>query len=644
MTPNGLDSSEAFVLLDDNLAPEGRALLFEKPVEILRCDRPQDAPATLKRMADLTAGGYHLAGYFAYELGYLFEPRLAGLIEDRLEKTRGTTPLIWMAAFHAPRSLDSEALAKILAPAGRYETSTPELSLTREDYIVKVGKVRDYIAAGDVYQINFTFKYNFRFSGDPTAFYRNLRCKQPVSYGALIHDPAHGGSDPESRGFDLLSLSPELFFRREGDRVWTRPMKGTAARGLDSAGDAEQAAWLRNDEKSRAENLMIVDLLRNDIGRVAETGSVEVTDLFTVETYRTVLQMTSGITAKLQDGVSFRDIIQKIFPCGSITGAPKVRAMEIIHELEPEARGVYTGAIGMIGPDGDCRFNVAIRTLMIEAAPIDTANDGAQETVRKAEMGIGSGIVYDSNPADEYDECLLKGQFLTTAMEDFELIETMIWRPESGYHLLDYHLERLEDSARYFGFRHDAEAVERALKETARPLTDGRYRVRLLLDRQGDISITSTALAPPDRDATFRFVISEHRIDSRDPFFRHKTTRRQLYDREYARWHEATGCDEVLFLNERDELAEGSRTNVFLEHDGMLVTPPLSSGALPGTLRRALIEDEPRVATEAVLTLKDLKGAMRVLFGNSVRGLQQAKQLDTSTANKTSDNTTLKAG
>ena len=259
-------------------------------------------------------------------------------------------------------------------------------------------------------------------------------------------------------------------------------------------------------------------------------------------------------------------------------------------------------------------------------------------------MGIGSGIVYDSNPADEYDECLLKGQFLTNAMEDFELIETMIWRPESGYHLLNYHLERLEDSARYFGFRHDAEAVERALRETALPLTDGHYRVRLLLNRQGEISVTSTALVPPDRDATFRFVISDQRIDSRDPFFRHKTTRRQLYDSEYARWHKAMGCDEVLFLNERGELAEGSRTNVFLERDGRLVTPPLSSGALPGTLRRALIEDEPRVATEAVLTLKDLESAMRVLFGNSVRGLQQAKQLDITAADKISGSETLKAG
>ena len=262
-----------------------------------------------------------------------------------------------MAAFQAPKPLDQEGLARFLAPAGGCQTSRPELSLTRDDYIAKIEKVRDYIAAGDVYQINFTMKYNFSFSGDPVAFYRDLRRKQPVSYGALIHSPAN--ADP---GFDLLSLSPELFFRREGKQVWTRPMKGTAARGLDSAGDAGQADWLRNDEKSRAENLMIVDLLRNDIGRIAETGSVEVTDLFTVETYRTVLQMTSGITAHLRDGTGFQDIIRNIFPCGSITGAPKVRAMEIIHELEAEARGVYTGAIGMIAPNGDCRFNVAIRT------------------------------------------------------------------------------------------------------------------------------------------------------------------------------------------------------------------------------------------------------------------------------------------
>lgn len=619
MTLDGLDSSEAFLLLDDNLAPQGQALLFQKPVEILRCDRPDEVAATLARIEALNAGGYYLAGSLSYELGYLFEPRLAKLLEERLLESPAPAPLIWMAAFDAPQHLDNAELAKLLGPAGSYTTSIPELSLSRNDYIAKVEKVRDYIAAGDVYQINFTFKYNFTFTGDPIAFYRELRAKQPVSYGALIHAPGHRG-----QGFDLLSLSPELFFRREDNRIWTRPMKGTAARGLDSAGDAAQAAWLRNDTKSRAENLMIVDLLRNDIGRVSEIGSVEVTDLFTVETYRTVLQMTSGITAKLRDGTSFQDIIRKIFPCGSITGAPKVRAMEIINELEPEARGVYTGAIGMIAPNGDCRFNVAIRTLMIEAA-----NDGAQESERQGEMGIGSGIVHDSNPADEYDECLLKGRFLTGSMEDFELIETLLWQPDAGYHLLSEHLERLEKSALYFGFPHDRAATAAALENAFTAALPQSHRVRLLLDRRGKLTITSTVIDTPNSTQLLHYVISEQRVDSRDPFFRHKTTRRQLYDGEHTRLRAATGCDEVLFLNERGEVAEGSRTNVFIERTGRLITPPLSCGVLAGTLRQSLLEDTGVEISEAVLTLQDLKTADRVLFGNSVRGLQEAQALTT---------------
>ncbi|WP_282610732.1 aminodeoxychorismate synthase component I [Pelagibius sp. Alg239-R121] len=622
MTRSGTTSSEAFVLLDDSLTAGGQTLLFKNPIEVLRCESADEVEATFARMEALSAAGHYLAGYLSYELGYLFEPRLAPLLEERGAGTEPATLLIWMAAFKSPQTLDQTKLAASLPPEGDYEISSLELSLSRSDYIAKVEKVRDYIAAGDVYQINFTFKYDFRFSGDPIAFYHDLRKKQPVSYGAFIHDP-----DAEGHGFDLLSLSPELFLQRESERVWARPMKGTAARGLDDEGDLLQATWLRSDEKSRAENLMIVDLLRNDIGRVSETGSVEVTDLFTVETYRTVLQMTSGITARLRAGMTFQDIVRNIFPCGSITGAPKLRAMEIIHELESEARGVYTGAIGMIEPNGDCRFNVAIRTAKIEAG--FNGDDGVS---RHGQMGIGSGIVYDSNPADEYDECLLKGRFLTEAMEEFGLIETLLWQPGDGYHLLTYHLQRLEASARYFGFRHDPAAAESALSEAAETLSDGDHRVRLLLDRQGQISITSTALQPPGRDATFQFVISEYRIDSRDPFFRHKTTRRELYDSEFARLSKTTGCDEVLFLNERDELVEGSRTNLFIERDEMLVTPPLASGALPGTLRRALLEDPSRVATEAVLTLQDLDSASRILFGNSVRGLQSAKRLQTPVA------------
>lgn len=622
MTNNASDAREAFVLLDDSLSAAGEALLFRAPAEIVRCDALADAEMALARLEELNAAGYHLAGFLAYELGYLFEPRLRSLLDEDTKRSESSTPLIWMGAFKAPQVIDGTGLEKHLPADGGFEIAALKQSITRDDYIDKVEKIRDYIAAGDVYQINYTFKYRFNFTGDSLAFYHSLRRKQPVAHGAFVSDPAGDGS-----GFDLLSFSPELFLKREENRIWTRPMKGTAARGLDNEDDAAQADWLRNDEKSRAENLMIVDLMRNDIGRISETGSVEVTDLFTVETYRTVLQMTSGITARLKDGIGFREIFRNIFPCGSITGAPKLRAMEIIHELEPERRGVYTGAIGMIAPNGDCRFNVAIRSLMIRRQ-----KNASKGIVREGEMGIGSGIVYDSNPADEYDECLLKGRFLTDPMEEFELIETLLWLPDDGYHLLQYHLDRLEDSARYFGFRHDPAVAAEALDDAARAFPNSHHRVRLLLDRYGRISTSSAPLAPEDRSSSFTYVISDQRIDSRDPFFRHKTTRRQLYDGEYARLSKATGCDEVLFLNERDELVEGSRTNIFLERDGMLVTPPLTSGALPGTLRRALMEDHPRVATEAVLTLRDLETSMRVLFGNSVRGLRQAKRLQTTAA------------
>ena len=617
MTSDACDTREAFVLLDDSLSPAGHALLFEKPVEIVRCESPAEVETAFARLESLNAAGYHLAGFLSYELGYLFEPRLARLFEVHEGRRESGAPMIWMAAFEAPKVIEGTALGTGLKSDGDYEISALERSLAREDYIAKVEKVRDYIAAGDVYQINFTFKYNFNFSGNPVAFYHELRRKQPVAYSALIHTP-----DSNGNGFDLLSFSPELFLRRKEDRVWTRPMKGTAARGLDCDSDADQAAWLRTDEKSRAENLMIVDLLRNDIGRIAEIGSVEVTDLFTVETYRTVLQMTSGITARLRDGVGFQDIIRNIFPCGSITGAPKVRAMEIIHELEPEARGIYTGAIGMIAPNGDCRFNVAIRSLMIGAE-----KNGAQSPVRQGEMGIGSGIVYDSNPADEYDECLLKGRFLTDPMEEFQLIETLLWQPDSGYHLLEEHLQRLDKSGRYFGFRHDGARVVAALETAANSLPENSHRVRLLLHRDGEVTVTSTAIETPDPSKIQRFAIAEKRIDSLDPFFRHKTTRRQLYDGEFSRLGEELGCDEVLFLNERGELAEGSRTNIFIERAGRLLTPPLSSGALAGTLRQALLKDPSRDVVEAVLTLQDLETADRILLGNSVRGLLEAKAL-----------------
>ncbi|WP_245409413.1 aminodeoxychorismate synthase component I [Methyloceanibacter sp. wino2] len=478
-----------------------------------------------------------------------------------------------------------------------------ELSWTREEYGRAFRTVQDYIAAGDVYQINLTQKYLFDFEGDPTALYAALRRRQLVAYGALIETP----------DLAVLSLSPELFFRRENQQLSTRPMKGTAPRGRTPREDARLKTWLAMDEKQRAENLMIVDLLRNDLARVSRIGSVEVTDLFTVETYRTVHQMTSGITSELRSDMELADMLGALFPCGSITGAPKVRAMEIIREVEKEPRGIYTGAIGTIAPSGECQFNVAIRTAVL--------SDG------RGEMGIGGGIVADSKEDSEHAECLLKAQFLTESGGPFELIETLRWQSERGYHLLERHLLRLQASAAHFGYRYDRNTVVAALEAEADKITSPVAMVRLLLFEDGTVQVSSREIELPTKDTVWRFVISDQRVDETDPFFYHKTTRRQFYDGEMERQKDLTGCDEVVFLNKRGELTEGTRTNLFVERDGRLFTPALRCGLLPGTLREELLDLPRAAASEAVLTEADLKQADRVYLGNSVRGLVRAELL-----------------
>jgi para-aminobenzoate synthetase / 4-amino-4-deoxychorismate lyase len=432
-----------FILLDDSLTATspgaaGRTLLFERPQGVVAAYRPSEVEAGLDAVSEGLARGLHAAGFFAYELGYCLEPKLHGLLpRDRQH------PLLWIGLFREPRRFNDAETRRWLDANGADQRSTIsdlQLSWTREEYTSAFSRVQDYIAAGDVYQINLTLKYGFAFAGDVVALYAALRRKQRVEYGALI-----GIGD-----FHVLSLSPELFFRREGKHVMSRPMKGTAPRGRTPREDARLKTWLTVDEKQRAENLMIVDLLRNDLGRIAKIGSVEVTDLFTVETYRTVHQMTSGITAELRADMGLNDMLKALFPCGSVTGAPKVRAMEIIRELEAYPRGVYTGAIGHIAPNGDNQFNVAIRTLFIDAG-------GA------GEMGIGSGVVSDSKVDAEFEECLLKAQFLIKADAPFELIETIRWEWGIGFHLLERHLVRLQSSATHFGYPFERGKVLAAL-------------------------------------------------------------------------------------------------------------------------------------------------------------------------------------
>lgn len=582
------------ILLDDNRTGAG-ALLFDAAVRIVRADEPHEIEAALDALVAAQAEGLHAAGFMSYELGLLMEPKLKALLPAGRD-----VPLLLFGLYEQPIPMNAAEVEDWLAARGNcYALRNIRPSLGEAAYRRKFERTLDYIGAGDIYQLNLTFKAHYEFEGATAALYRDLRQKQHVQYGAFI----------EADEFTLLSLSPELFIDLRGGTILTRPMKGTAPRGLTMTEDRAIAEDLAADIKSRAENLMIVDLMRNDVTRIAEPGSVHVPDLFTVETFDTVLQMTSGVEARLLDGVDFKALVHALFPPGSITGAPKMRAIEIIHELEDGPRGVYTGAIGHLEPNGDCRFNVAIRTLKI-------GSDG------RGEIGIGSGVVQDSRARSEYEECLLKMRFLTDPVIVFELIETLRRDKGSGYGLLERHLNRLEASAARLGFAYRKDAVLDRLESHARGLTTAHARVRLTLARDGTLNITSQPLQPTAKGAEFRFALAETRLDPSNLFLYHKTTNRAFYDEERVRLSAKTGCDEVVFLNTRGELTEGSFTNLFIEKDGGLLTPAVSSGLLPGTLREELLATGR--ASEAVLTAGDLHSASGVWLGNSVRGLVRA--------------------
>ena len=591
-----LTNYQEFALLDDG--SEG-VWLLQRPERVVRCDEPEAVAACVEEIEAGLAAGMVAAGFFTYELGYALESRLQPLMPHHR-----SLPLLRMALFRAATHLSrTEARRWLAAQAtGPCSVDMCQSGLDRERYRDAFTSVRALIAAGDVYQINLTFKQRFRARGDWRSLYLDLQRRQRVGYGGLI-------STPEAA---ILSLSPELFVRVADGRAYARPMKGTAPRGITPDNDRQLAQWLASDEKSRAENLMIVDLIRNDLGRLAPFGGVRVSDLYRVETLRTLHQMTSGIEATLHPGIGLAELLGAVFPCGSVTGAPKIRAMEIIRAVESEPRGVYTGAIGLIRRDHhgklDLLLNVAIRTLVIAA-------DGA------GELGIGSGVVYDSDADQEYEECLLKARFLTELGEPFALIETLRWDPQTGYALLDRHLDRLIRSATWFSIPCDREKARQRLLEAVADFGSDTMRVRLLVDEEGDVTLTAATLPP--LPTVLRYAVAPHPRPSDDPLLYHKTTRREAYDAALASAKAATDCDDVVFVNERDELTEGSWTNVFVRLHGRLRTPALACGLLPGTLRAELLASGE--ATEAVLRPADLERAEAIYLGNSVRGLLPAE-------------------
>ncbi len=596
--PAGLE--ETFVLLDNSAGGDNASLLFSDPVTIVAADHPNQVPDALHQLEEAGKKGLHAAGFFSYELGYVVEPKLAHL----LPATR-SVPLLWFGLYKKPREMSEAEVDQWLAThtrSGSYHFADVEHAWDQAAYEKRFDDVIENIRAGDIYQLNLTFKARFRLDGSPLTFYRDMRRRQRVAYAGIV----------DTGAVTVLSASPELFIEQNSKVISTRPMKGTAPRAGTLEADAEAKRILASDAKQRAENLMIVDLMRNDLGRISEIGSVEVTDLFTVETYPTLHQMTSGVKATLQDKLGLKELLAGIFSPGSVTGAPKIRAMELIRQYETEARGVYCGAIGHIAPDQRALFNVAIRTPVV-------FRDG------RGEMGIGSGVVYDSGGAKEYAECLLKMKFLTDPPKQLELIETMLHTQEDGFWLLDRHLQRLQRSAQYFNFPYAQNKIEDALKTAVKNEKKPRLRVRLLLNELGAVSVTITPIEATTKDLVIGYVISETRLDSADALLYHKTTRRELYDREWQLHHDTHGADDVIYLNENGALAEGSRSTVFIEKDGQLLTPALENGLLPGTLRAELLATGK--AKEANLTLADLDHAEAIYLGNSVRGMQRARPL-----------------
>jgi para-aminobenzoate synthetase/4-amino-4-deoxychorismate lyase len=580
------------------------------------------------------------------------------LLFERCEKRSREQVDAWLAELDGATASDSGALApspdtgRVSQPPSVAGAANVVESVTPDAFTQAIAAVHEALRAGESYQINYTYRLGFDAFGSPVGLYRRLRARQPVQYGALIALPGDAW---------VLSCSPELFVEKHGARLRTRPMKGTTARGVSPEDDARARAFLSRDPKNRAENLMIVDLLRNDLSRVAKTGSVHVPALFSVEPYPSIWAMTSTIEADLRERTSFADVLRALFPCGSITGAPKHRTMQLIDEIETTPRGLYTGTIGWLeAPSmstppaggevarcGDFCLSVTIRTLTLSAP----GNAGG---TRRGTMGVGGGIVLDSVAADEYAECRLKAKFLTGADPGFELFETMYATREDGVRYLERHLARLGKSAAELGFLFDESALrERLARHCAQLPAQVAHRVRLALSKEGRAQITGGALGEvtrladandnADRSNTVAasvvsaasavsalvgvLLAPEHGFAptrSNEFLLRHKSTSRAEYDRAW-RLAETRRCFDILFFNEREELTEGGRSNVFVKLDGHWYTPPLSAGLLPGVMRQVLLEDAAMQARERTLTQAELLRAEALVICNALRGALPAR-------------------
>jgi para-aminobenzoate synthetase / 4-amino-4-deoxychorismate lyase len=568
-------------------------LYFSNPYLVISAQTLDEVLPALREIERLIqVNDWHAAGFVSYESAPAFDKALRVKRSDEsLPRSTDETqltgfPLLWFGLYPPPRliSLPEPASAKLAL------SWLP--TVDRNTYNGAIEQVKDHIAHGRTYQVNYTMRLQTEFKSDPWNFFLHLAQTQN-NHAAYI----------DTGRYVICSASPELFFQLDGDAITCRPMKGTVKRGRTTLEDKEKAEWLHKSEKNRAENVMIVDMIRNDLGRIARIGSVHVPELFTVEKYPTLWQMTSTVQAKTN--APLIEIFTALFPCASITGAPKVSTMRIILELETTPRKIYTGSIGFIAPNRKAKFNVAIRTALVD-----------RET-QTAEYGVGGGIVWDSTSTDEYAEALLKARVLTEETPQFSLLETMLWTPEEGFFLQEKHIARLLDSADYFDFPVSKENVEEMLEKLSAGFTSSR-RVRLLADRKGNIAFEHKAHQTEEK--SLRICLSRQPINSNDIFLFHKTTHRDVYD---SARRDFPDCDDVLLYNERGELTEVTIGNLVVELNGKLFTPPVSCGLLPGTFRAHLVETGQ--VTERVIRVEELKKCTKIFLVNSVRKWQHAE-------------------
>ncbi len=571
-------------------AAKGGWLRFSGPSEVIAATRVEDVLPALKSVeAAVENQGLYAVGFISYEASSAFDASLRVHPPDAF-------PLLWFALYPEPEKIALPLLSGDI----RHAPAHWDPSVSKDTYDQAIARIKDHIAKGNTYQVNYTFRLHARFSGDPWRFFLELMRVQQTRYAAYI----------DTGRFVICSSSPELFFQLNGRELMLRPMKGTAPRCPTLSEDQAQARWLYHSVKNRAENVMIVDMIRNDAGRVAVTGSVQVPRLFDIEKYPTVWQMTSSVTAKTDAALS--EMMTALFPCASITGAPKPSTMNVIAELETTPRHVYTGCIGQIAPNRRAQFNIAIRTVMID-----------RET-EQAEYGIGGGIVWDSDTEDEYEECRIKAYILTEKRPDFSLLETLLWEPGKGYFLLDHHIRRLEASATYFDFPLDAGEVRKELGYLSNTLDKrGTYRVRLLISKEGHISCESIPLDIEASSGPASVRLSLGPIRSDDPFLYHKTTHRQVYETAKKNCPE---CDDVMLHNERGEITETTIANIVVQRNGKRITPPVRCGLLGGTFRSWLLEQGE--IKEGIVTLETLRECERVWLINSVRKWREAVMKD----------------